>query len=262
MEIPNNSQTKESVGISNRSHSNANKSSLITQEKLLINYNKLKSKYENKVKENKFLKEKLDGAIDAIKTFEESYKSIMNIHHQVKDWIVNIKAHSNSVNNHEFSTSDISQTMIRNSNSNILNSNINLNTNNNNNHNTNIASNVNLLKKLEEFEIHYQEMTKNFNNLVVKYKMLKDDKLKMEDSSLKLLTRYSQLEKQHDETIQELYSRYDEIKRYKEVDKCLVDFTLNSFMLKVDRHSTSNMADPGIKCEPIPSFAKFLANKK
>ena len=69
--------------------------------------------------------------------------------------------------------------------------------------------------------------------------------------------------------MKELYSKYEEIKRFKEVDRCLVDYTLNSFMLKVDPKnysnnlkSTNGSDPPGIKCEPLPTFAKFLANKK
>lgn len=223
-------------------------------EKLLNNYNKLKLKYEQKVKENKFLKQNLENTINAIKTFEESYKSIQAIHNQFKDVISNIKMPS--THQIEFSTSDFS----------------------NNNHKValkgpeigimtnNPTSNVILFKKIEEFESHYNEMGRSFNNLVTKYKMLKEEKNKMEDSSLKLLGRYSQLEKQYDETIRELYSKYDEIKRFKEVDKCLVDYTLNSFMLKVDSKDSVNLKSSvdghGIKCEPLPTFAKFLANAK
>jgi hypothetical protein len=137
----------------------------------------------------------------------------------------------------------------------------------------NPTSNPLMVKKMEEFESHYNDMCRGFNNLVSKYKMLKEEKNKMEDSSLKLLSRYSQLEKQYEETIRELYSKYDEIKRFKEVDKCLVDYTLNSFMLRVDpkevhqrnslnNNSSAQLDPPGIKCEPLPTFAKFLANKK
>lgn len=250
--------TKEYPSNHSRSQSNITRSVAITQEKLIINYNKLKAKYEHKVKENKFLKERLDSAIEAIKTFDESYKSIVEIHNQVKEWINNIKMPSTNQTNHDFSTSHMSHTT-RQTNNNKAQEVYLMNTNTNNPNN-----NLCLLKKLDEFEVQYQEMSKNFNNLVTKYKMLKEDKLKIEDSSLKILTRYSQLEKQHDETIQELYSRYEEIKRYKEVDKCLVDFTLNSFMLKNaprDNRVGQNV-EPGIKCEPIPTFAKFLANKK
>ena len=230
-------------------------SNSIREEKLLTNYNKLKLKYEQKVKENKMLKQTLDGTIDAVKKFEETYKSIQGIYAQCKDWFAQLKMPSNQ---QEFSTNDLS--------------NINRQTNNKMPELTvmtnNPASNTALLKKIEDFEVHYNEMSKSFNNLVVKYKIMKEEKNKIEDSSLKLLSRYSQLEKQYEETIRELYSKYDEIKRFEEIDRCLLDYTLNSFMLKVDtkdvvsKSSLSSPGDPGIKCEPLPTFAKFLAYKK
>jgi chromosome segregation ATPase len=229
------------------------------EEKLLINYNKLKMKYEQKVKENKFLKQNLDNTINAIKTFEESYKSIQQIYNQCKDWIGNFKMPS--TNQIDFSTSDLSNV---NQKASVKAPELAVMTNN---------PNPMIIKKMEEFESHYNEMCRGFSNMVTKYKMLKEEKNKMEDSSLKLLSRYSQLEKQYEETIRELYSKYDEIKRFKEVDKCLVDYTLNSFMLRVDPrefsqrnglgpHNSSQLDSPGIKCEPLPTFAKFLANKK
>lgn len=227
------------------------------EEKLLMNYNKLKTKYEHKVKENTFLKQNFDNAINAIKTFEESYKSIQNIHGQVKDWISNFKMPSS---NQDFSTSDLSHNRQTNNKA----PEVSLMTNNP----FSGGNSVYLVKRLEEFESHYNEMSKSFNNLVVKYKMLKEEKTKIEDTNMKLLSRYSQLEKQYDESIRELYLRYDEIKRFKDIDKCLVDYTLNSFMLKTDpkdmigRGGNNILDPPGIKCEPLPTFAKFLANKK
>ena len=189
----------------------------VREEKLLNNYNKLKIKYEQKVKENKFLKQNLDNTINAIKTFEESYKSIQLIYNQCKDWISNFKMPS--TNQIDFSTSDLSHI----------------------NQKTNVKGKHQMYMRI----------------MLMFY----------------MLSRYSQLEKQYEETIRELYSKYDEIKRFKEVDKCLVDYTLNSFMLRVDpkevhqrnsvnNHSSAQLDPPGIKCEPLPTFAKFLANKK
>lgn len=226
---------------------NKSSSNNAREEKLISNYNKLKLKYEQKVKENKLLKQTLDGTIEAVKTFETTYKSIQTIYNQCKDWISQLKMPSN---NNEFSTTDLShfnqKTFIKNPEG--------MNTNNPTTYNI-------LLKKIEDFEVHYNEMSKNFNSLVVKYKIMKDEKTKIEDSSLKLLSRYSQLEKQYEETIRELYSKYDEIKRFEEIDRCLLDCTINSFVLK-ESLGKSSQTNNGIKCEPVPSFAKFLAFKK
>jgi hypothetical protein len=245
-----NESLREGQNIPSKSSSNS-----IREEKLLSNYNKLKVKYEQKVRENKVLKQTLVSTIEAVKAFEETYKSIQAIYSQCKDWMAQYKMPSN---NNEFSTSDLSQ--------------FNQKTNNKNPEiavmTNNTSSHTALLKKIEDFEVHYSEMSKNFNNLVVKYKIMKEEKNKIEDSSLKLLSRYSQLEKQYEETIRELYSKYDEIKRFEEIDKCLLEYTLNSFMLKVEtkdghnKPSLNNPIEPGIKCEPLPTFAKFLAFKK
>ncbi len=227
------------------------KTSNISIENLMLKYKKLKSKYDSKIKENKILKDSLESAMTTIKTFEESSKSINTIYSQVKELVANFKSPST---NQDFSTSDFSQ---------FQRSSLPKTQDNLSNNNTN---NQNFMKRFEDFESHYSEMSKNFNNLVIKYKMLKEDKIRIEDSSLKILNRYSQLEKQHDDTIKELYSRYEEIKRFKDIDRCLVDYTLNSFMLKIDprdsNKNTQGMNDPGIKCEPLPTFAKFLVNKK
>jgi len=241
------------LSMTNTPSLNANSSKNTTNEKLISNYNKLKLKYENKVKENKTLKGNLDGAIEAIKIFEESYKSIQSIYVQVKDSVSNLKLQSC---NNDFSTTDVSQINRQLSICKVAESPLIIPTGS--------SSNIFLLKKLEDFEMHYQEMNKNFNSMVMKYKMLKDEKIKIEESSLKILNRYSQLEKQYDETIRELYCRYDEIKRIKEIDKCLIDYTFNSFILKIDARDVNNKTknDSIIKCEPIPTIAKFLVNKK
>jgi hypothetical protein len=224
------------------------------EEKICLSYTKLKARYEYKVKENKQLKQNLENCINATKTFEDTYKSIQSIYNQVKDIVSNFKM---PTSNQDFSTSDLSH----NRQTNYKAPEMSLMTNNPNN-------NVYLLKRLEEFDIYYNEMSKNFNNLVIKYKMLKDEKAKIEDTNAKLLSSYSHLEKKYEVTMNELYLGYDEIKRFKEIDKCLVDYTLNSFMLKADqkdlgKRGANNILDPpGIKCEPLPTFAKFLANKK
>jgi hypothetical protein len=251
-------------------------------DKNIINYNKLKKKYDRVVKENSFLKDQLDSLIKSTKIFEENYKVIQTNYVQVKEFVT-----KSAIVNSEFNTGECSAstnatntaTLNKHASINLKNPEA-LGTNNPNN-------NSNMVKKIEDLEIHYNEMAKSFNQLVTKYKLLTEEKNKMEESSLRLLNRYSQLEKQYDETIKELYLRYEEIKRHKEIDKCLVNYTLNSFMLKTDSREDSNkrisnsnssnnlnnavnnvnnannVSDPtGIKCEPIPTFAKFLAKRK
>jgi hypothetical protein len=122
-------------------------------------------------------------------------------------------------------------------------------------------------------EFQFSDINKCINSLEFKYKIMTEENSKLEEQRYILLNQCRQLEKNNDETLKELYIRYDEIKRYKEIDKCLVDYAINSCCLntdkKISKNSTSttsgniptnntNISPPCIKCEPIPTFAMFL----
>ena len=132
--------------------------------------------------------------------------------------------------------------------------------------NSNVGTII-IAKKYEELEAHYNDMTKSFNLIVTKYKLLSEEKNRSEESRQQIENRYSQLEQQFEETYKQYVNKCDEMKRHKEIDKCLINYTLNSFMIldatRDDGNKKANSSDPsGIKCEPIPSFAKFLAKRK
>jgi predicted nuclease with TOPRIM domain len=240
--------------------------------KLVTNYNNLKVKYDKKVKENKMLKETLENIISAFNGIEENYKSTQTMYTQINEAMKTLLS-----KREEFSTSKSTNYVTRYEH--------NYNPSNPSTPNTTMRnstvkmqeyvpeiqlsktpSSIFYSRKLEELELCFHEMNKNYTHLVSKYKLLKEEKDKTEEQKIKLLQGYSELEKVYDETLKELYSRYDDLKRYKEIDKCLVDFTINSFVLKTDERSKIDNKDikdkketpPVIKCEPIPTFAKFL----
>jgi hypothetical protein len=217
------------------------------EEKLLGMLEKLKSKYKKKEEENKMLQEQLDNLINVTKKFEDNYKNIQSLYSQVMDLVS-----KKTFETEKFSTSDAVTKHTKGPEVSILS-------------NSNVNQTI-LAKKHEELEMHYHEMTKNFNLIVQKYKLLSEEKIRSEESKQQMENRYIQLETQFEETYKQYAIKCDEMKRHKEIDKCLINYTLNSFMIldaTKEENKKPNSADPsGIKCEPIPSFAKFLAKRK
>jgi len=220
------------------------------EEKLILMMEKLKSKYRKKEEENRMLQEQINGLINVSKNFEDNYKNIQNLYSQVVE-IVSKKPFETE----KFSTSENSSLMKHIKGPDTAQS------------GNSILGSALLARKYEELESHYCEMNKNFNLIVLKYKLLSEEKLRSEESKLQMENRYVQLEQQFEETYKQYTNKCDEMKRHKEIDKCLINYTLNSFMIldatREESNKKPNSADPsGIKCEPIPSFAKFLAKKK
>jgi chromosome segregation ATPase len=220
------------------------------EEKILGMMEKLKSKYKQKEEENKKLHEQLENLVNVTKKFEENYKTIQSLYSQVMEAVS-----KKTFETEKFSTSDNSALTkhIKGPEVSIY-GNINVGT-------------IIIAKKYEELEAHYNDMTKSFNLIVTKYKLLSEEKNRSEESRQQIENRYSQLEQQFEETYKQYVNKCDEMKRHKEIDKCLINYTLNSFMIldatRDDGNKKANSSDPsGIKCEPIPSFAKFLAKRK
>ena len=221
----------------------------LKEEKLLGMLEKLKSKYKKKEEENKMLQDQLDNLINVTKKFEDNYKNIQSLYSQVMDLVS-----KKTFETEKFSTSEHSAVTKH-----TKGPELSINGNSN-------VSQIILVKKHEELELHYNEMTKNFNLIVQKYKLLSEEKIRSEDFRQQMENRYTQLEQQFEETYKQYVIKCDEMKRHKEIDKCLINYTLNSFMIldaTREDNKKPNSADPsGIKCEPIPSFAKFLAKRK
>lgn len=237
-------------------------------EKVLIAYSKLKAKHEKKVKENKILKETLDGMIINFKQIEDNQKMVQNMYNNLNESIKLLSRNKAEDFNTGKSTNDQS-TNFNNSNSSPF-----YPTQKNSqlrqdfapeNQGNKLSKESFFIKKVEEVENCFSEINKNYNFLVQKYKMLKSDKEKVDEKNMKILSSYAELERSYDEVTKEYYARYEDLKRFKEIDRCLMDFTINSFVLKTEepkkeilKEKENDKNPPCIKCEPIPTFAKFL----
>ncbi len=233
-------------------------------------YIKLKLKYENQAKENKKLKEYLENIMNSYELISESKKSVEGIFETIKEIIKNNKFLSK--NKEEFSTSyshyeylgsiDI-KTSAKSSISSITNNNI------------KDYLNQNLLKKIEDMENSYIEILNNFNMLASKYKLVKEENTKLQENTITLLDQISTLNEEYNN----IYNEYNEanitIERFKEIDKCLVDSTINSLFLNTnekrqpapantnnnnhnDYKKDSKMNVSYLLCEPLPTFVKFI----
>lgn len=217
------------------------------EDKLLVMLDKLKLKYKKKEEENRMLQEQLDNLINVTKKFEDNYKNIQTLYSQVMEMVS-----KKTFETEKFSTSDAITKHTKGPEVSIFGI-------------SNVSQTI-LAKKHEELEMHYNEMTKNFSLIVQKYKLLSEEKIRSEESKQQIENRYVQLEQQFEETYKQYANKCDEMRRHKEIDKCLINYTLNSFMIldaTREDNKKPNSSDPsGIKCEPIPSFAKFLAKRK
>lgn len=245
----------------------------------LEDYNKLKSKYEKKRKENKILRENLDSIMSSYETINQSKKTVESIFDSIKDLIKTNKSTHNK-SKEEFSTSyshyefkgiadmkTAAKSFCNCSSSSTLNTN-------------KECSSPNLLRKIEEIENAYNQILKNFNLLTAKYKAIKEEKTKLEDCNVTLIDQIAGLTEEYNRICNELSEANITIERFKEIDNCLVDSTINSLFLNTNEKRTSNAnsnnpnsdnkngenrankvnntSSSYILCEPVPSFIKFI----
>jgi predicted nuclease with TOPRIM domain len=215
-------------------------------------FKELKSKYSNKVKENKFLKKRLNELTNFIDNFEDSYKSVQNMYSTMSE---HLKTLTSSKSDMTFSTSFSPQeaVIVKNKISNSV-----------------LAPEAvcpvphgMCVKKAEELEMQFYDMTKNFTNLVVKYKFLKEEKEAFEEINTKLLGEINNLRRENASMINDLNESYSYIERYKEIDRCLMESNLNSYILnlndkKRDQSGNISQSNSYINCEPIPTFISFI----
>jgi hypothetical protein len=236
-------------------------------------YNKLKSKYENKQKENKILKENLDSIMNSYEVISESKKTVESIFDTIK---ILIKTNKNFFNKskEEFSTSNSHyeyvatadmKTSARSS-CNCSSSTLNLK------EFQYFNPSPSVLKKIEEMENAYHEILKNFNFLTAKYKVIKEEKDKTEEQNETLIEQITGLTEEYNRICSELSEANVTIERFKEIDKCLVDATINTLFLNTNekrplnnKNDDNNNNDNNNKkfsgyvlCEPVPSFIKFI----
>lgn len=231
-------------------------------------YNKLKVKYENKVEENKKLRKYIDNLTQSCEKISESKKNVdemfaaitdliktnRNLFKPKEDFSTGVSTHDHTLNDNMNKSSTKSCTS---SNFNYLNSNIKPNLNQNNN--------SFLLKKVEELEISYNEILKNFDNLVMKYKIIREEKNKVDDHNIILLDQIGNLNNEYNNIIAELNDCHVTIERFKEIDKCILDSAINSLFLNsnekkkiIEKDNNKIISNPYILCEPVPTFVKFI----
>jgi len=254
---------------------------VITPSVSLEDYNKLKSKYEKKQKENKILKENLDIIMSSYEIINQSKKSVEAIFEAIKNLINSNKTFTNK-SKEEFSTTfshceylgtadmktSARSTCICSSNS----------------INVKDYHNPNLLKKIEDIENSYNEMQKSFNLLASKYKIIKEENEKVEQCNISLIDQIAGLSGDYEKICNQLNEANFNIERFKEIDKCLVDSAISSLFLNtnekkvldanakanktnIDSDVRSNVISVNsaivnnanyILCEPVPSFIKFI----
>lgn len=218
--------------------------------KLKVRFEQLKSKNQKLTIKNKDLSRIVEEMMKNYKTIEESKNNSDEMLKYLQESIKNLQQPTHKP---EYSTTT-SQIEIKSS------------TNINKIHETN-STNLIIMKKLEEMELNYNEMVKNFVNTVKKYKTIKDDYDLISIDNTKLLQQIKMINNEYGRITIELDERQMMIDRFKEIDKCIVDLSLNTMVLNTNEHKRSNNKDdkvnssrsvPYISCEPIPSFLKFL----
>jgi hypothetical protein len=232
-------------------------------------YNKLKLKYENKVEENKKLKKCLDNLTSTYEKIHESKKSVEEMFGAITELIKTNRNIFNFKPKEDFSTGVSTQDQTINENMNkssskSCNSNY-INLNSNIKQNLNQNNNTFLIKKFEEMENSYNEILKNFENLVMKYKIIKEEKNKVDDHNIILLDQIGNLNNEYNNIIAELNDCHVTIERFKEIDKCILDSAINSLFLNsnekkkvIEKDNNKIVSNPYILCEPVPTFVKFI----
>lgn len=236
-------------------------------------YNKLKSRYENKSKENKKLRECIEKLLESYESIKDNKKSVEEMFSVMKELIKNNKNLFKP--KEEFSTSSSSYEYIvvdnlnnlKNSSKSCISSNFN-NLTNNQMVKINNFSNLQMVKKIEEIENSYYEIAKNFESLVMKYKILKEEKNKVDDHNIILLDQIGNLNNEYNNILTELNDCHVTIERFKEIDKCILDSAINSLFLnsnekkillnKNENNNNKTVNNPYILCEPVPTFVKFI----
>lgn len=129
-------------------------------------------------------------------------------------------------------------------------------------------SNEQLIKKIEEMESSYSEINANFVNLVAKYKILKEEKNKVDDHNIILLDQIGNMNSEYNNILFDINDCHVTIERFKEIDKSILNSVINSFFLysyekkklsaKESQQANNNNSNSYILCEPVPTFVKFI----
>jgi hypothetical protein len=231
-------------------------------------FNKLKDKYESKINENKKLRECLDKLIDSYDSIKNNKKAVEEMFQAMKELIKNYKNLFKP--KEEFSTPNSSYEYVVIGNNNMKSTIISshsLNFNQINKlDNRNNLLNLNLIKKIEEMEAMYNDLSNNFESMVAKYKILKEENFKIDSHNIILLDQIAFLNKEYNMNLSELNDCYVTIERFKEIDKCILDSAINTLFLNFNgkkkikgmQENNINNNHSYILCEPVPTFVKFI----
>ena len=199
---------------------------------------KLNSKFTKKVNENKILKLQLEEMCKNIDLFQSNYNKMTLLYNQISEALKNFPRNNESFT---FSTHLTDVKFTRNCNC------INYE-----------AYNNILIKKIEEMEYNFNQMNKSFNNLVHKYKILNDEKNRIEDKYKKNNELINNLLNYKDEMI--LKDRL--IERLRNFNNTLVEYCINTIILNTNENRRDsqgqNRGASYIACEPLPSILKFM----
>jgi len=125
-----------------------------------------------------------------------------------------------------------------------------------NNINNNYA-NTNVAKKIEETEAFINDMTRQYNTLVQKYKYLVEEKENSENECKGLNEKIRNFNERINMMVLENTRLQDIINKQKDNEKCLIN-TINDLLLDSEKISRQNTVNKEINCEPMPSFVRFL----
>lgn len=221
-------------------------------------YLKLKEKLNKKVEENTKLKKIMNDIIEEFNAFKQICNVNENLYSTVAETISQMKS-SPPKPKEEFSTkstTDLNKQSGRSLSNNLI---------------SNVNQNFQLIKKIDEMESFINEMTLGFNNMVLKYKILKNDYENMERELSDMTTKYELSNKEATNLMAINEVNSTKLAKTTEIEKCLLETTMNVFLLNTNHHRKSitkesievnptsiNKQPPYILCEPIPSFVKFI----
>jgi hypothetical protein len=226
-----------------------------------------KSKCEKLSSENRNLNTMLENFVNSYKTISESKKETDKLIEKLQEKVTFLMSTSNNnvgsiqkKQKSEYATSNSSMEFLKSAGK--------------IQHSTNSSignqSQAALLKKIEDLEINYSELIKNFQNMIIKYKIIKEEKDKIEEYNVKLLDQISHINNEYMNQTYELEEKQYTIERFKQIDTCLVDYSVNTLILNTNQHRRQNSQEtqqnnkeivqsaPYAICEPVSSFIKFV----
>jgi len=122
------------------------------------------------------------------------------------------------------------------------------------------------LKKLEDLEYSYIEMTKSFSLLTIKYKQLKEENTKYIEMFSKNSKELEELKIKYNKSQEKLNEYSQKNKRLTDINRCVIDISLKNFgqyeqvnnIEEEESHEDIDNTDKYL--EPMPSFFMFLAS--